>query len=207
MNNRKKRGIYESFVKRLLDAAFALILLFLLSPLFLILSIAVRIRLGAPVIFRQTRVGLDGRMFDIYKFRTMADARDAEGELLPDAERLDRFGAWLRASSLDELPQLVNILRGEMSFVGPRPQLAEFLSDYTAYEMRRHSVRPGLTGAAQVNGRNALPWKRRFELDVEYAEKITFLGDLKILLKTLVCLLCGGGDVTEDAEDFYDREK
>ena len=207
MGKKTKRGIYESFVKRALDAVFALILLFVLFPVFLILAISVRIKLGSPVIFKQPRGGINGKIFHIYKFRTMTDARDENGVLLPDSERLTKFGVWLRSSSLDELPQLFNILRGEMSFIGPRPQLAEFLSDYTESEKLRHTVRPGLTGLAQVSGRNALPWKKRFELDAEYARRVTLASDLKILLLTVKALLSGGGEIAGDVEDFYDREK
>ena len=169
-----KRKIYARYVKRIFDVVFACVFLLLLSPVFLVTALAVRIRIGSPVIFRQTRGGLGGRKFIIFKFRTMTDKRGADGELLPDAERLTRLGKFLRRTSIDELPQLVNILRGDMSFVGPRPHLAEFLPYYTEEEKVRHSVRPGLTGLAQVSGRNSLPWKRRFELDAEYAERISF---------------------------------
>lgn len=201
---KRKRGIYECFVKRALDVLFACILLFLLVPVFLILAISVRIMLGAPVIFRQERGGLGGKVFKILKFRTMTDKRDREGDLLPDPERLTRFGRFLRKTSLDELPQLINILRGEMSFVGPRPQLAEFLPHYTENEKLRHSVRPGLTGLAQVKGRNSLPWKKRFELDAEYARKVSFLIDMKIIILTLFTLFGKGKD--GDVESFYERK-
>lgn len=201
---KRKRGIYECFVKRALDVLFACILLFLLVPVFLILAISVRIMLGAPVIFRQERGGLGGKVFKILKFRTMTDKRDREGNLLPDPERLTRFGRFLRKTSLDELPQLINILRGEMSFVGPRPQLAEFLPHYTEKEKLRHSVRPGLTGLAQVKGRNSLPWKKRFELDAEYARKVSFLIDMKIIILTLFTLFGKGKD--GDVESFYERK-
>ena len=161
------------------------------------------LKLGAPVIFSQPRGGFGGREFMILKFRTMTDKRDSMGTLLPDAERLTRFGRFLRRTSIDELPQLINILRGEMSFVGPRPQLAEFLPHYTDKENLRHTVRPGLTGLAQVKGRNSLPWKKRFELDAEYAERVSFFLDLKIVFLTLFTLFGKGSD--GDVENFYDR--
>jgi lipopolysaccharide/colanic/teichoic acid biosynthesis glycosyltransferase len=170
----------------------------------LLTALLVRIKLGAPVIFRQARGGLYGREFMILKFRTMTDKRDGEGRLLPDSERLTRFGRFLRRTSIDELPQLINILRGEMSFVGPRPQLAEFLSHYTDDENLRHSVRPGLTGLAQVCGRNSLPWKKRFALDAEYVRNISFFLDAKIVFLTLFTIFGKGKD--GDTESFYDRK-
>ena len=203
MKKVKKRKIYKRYVKRAFDVVFACVFLFLLSPVLLLTALLVRIKLGSPVIFRQARGGLYGREFMILKFRTMTDKRDGEGNLLPDSERLTRFGRFLRRTSLDELPQLVNIFRGEMSFVGPRPQLAEFLPHYTEDEMLRHTVRPGLTGLAQVKGRNSLPWKRRFEFDVEYAKNVSFFLDLKIVLLTFATLL-GRGD--DNSESFYDRK-
>lgn len=204
MKKSEKRKIYERGVKRILDVTFACVFLFLLSPVLLLTALLVRIKLGAPVIFRQTRGGLYGCEFMILKFRTMTDKRDGEGRLLPDSERLTRFGRFLRRTSIDELPQLINILRGEMSFVGPRPQLAEFLSHYTDDENLRHSVRPGLTGLAQVKGRNAIPWKKRFKLDAEYAKSVSFLLDAKIVLLTLFTLF--GKDRDADSESFYDRK-
>ncbi len=203
MKTREKRRIYERYVKRGLDAVFACIFLFLLFPVFLITALLVRLKLGAPVIFSQPRGGFGGREFMILKFRTMTDKRDREGKLLPDPERLTRFGRFLRRTSLDELPQLINILRGEMSFVGPRPQLAEFLPHYTDEEKLRHTVRPGLTGLAQVSGRNSLPWKKRFELDAEYAERASFILDLKIVILTVFTIFGKGSD--GDVENFYDR--
>lgn len=203
MSKREKRRIYERYVKRALDVIFACVSLFLLFPVFLITALLIRLKLGAPVIFSQPRGGFGGREFMILKFRTMTDKRDSMGTLLPDAERLTRFGRFLRRTSIDELPQLVNILRGEMSFVGPRPQLAEFLPHYTDKENLRHTVRPGLTGLAQVKGRNSLPWKKRFELDAEYAERVSFFLDLKIVFLTLFTLFGKGSD--GDVENFYDR--
>ena len=203
MIKREKRKIYEKCVKRIFDVIFACAFLFLLSPILLLTAIAVRCTLGAPVIFKQRRVGLGGREFVIFKFRTMTDNRDSNGALLSDSERQTGFGRFLRKTSIDELPQLINILRGEMSFVGPRPQLSEFLPYYTEDEMKRHSVRPGLTGLAQVNGRNSLPWKKRFEFDCEYAKNISFGLDLKILFLTFVTLFGKGKD--GEIENFYDR--
>ena len=203
MSKREKRRIYERYVKRALDVIFACVFLFLLFPIFFITALLIRLKLGAPVIFSQPRGGFGGREFMILKFRTMTDKRDSMGTLLPDAERLTRFGRFLRRTSIDELPQLVNILRGEMSFVGPRPQLAEFLPHYTDKENLRHTVRPGLTGLAQVKGRNSLPWKKRFELDAKYAERVSFFLDLKIIFLTLFTLFGKGSD--GDVENFYDR--
>ena len=205
MKIREKRKIYERYVKRIFDVIFACVFLFLLSPVLLLTALLVRIKLGSPVIFRQSRGGLYGREFMILKFRTMSDKRDREGNLLPDSERMTRFGGFLRKTSIDELPQLINILRGEMSFVGPRPQLAEFLPHYTEKEKLRHTVRPGLTGLAQVKGRNSIPWSERFELDVEYAESVSLLLDLKIVFLTLITLLGKSGD--DNSESFYDRNQ
>ena len=205
MKIREKRKIYGRYVKRIFDVIFACVFLFLLSPVLLLTALLVRIKLGSPVIFRQSRGGLYGREFMILKFRTMADKRDSEGRLLPDAERLTGLGSFLRRTSIDELPQLINILRGEMSFVGPRPQLAEFLPHYTEKEKLRHTVRPGLTGLAQVKGRNSIPWSERFELDVEYAESVSLLLDLKIVFLTLITLLGKSGD--DNSESFYDRNQ
>jgi lipopolysaccharide/colanic/teichoic acid biosynthesis glycosyltransferase len=203
MMKTKKRRIYEKYVKRLFDVVFACVFLFLLSPVFLITALAVRIGLGSPVIFRQARGGFEGKEFMILKFRTMTDKRGESGELLPDTERITPFGNFLRRTSIDELPQLVNILRGDMSFVGPRPQLAEFLPHYTEAEKVRHSVRPGLTGLAQIKGRNSLPWKKRFEYDIEYAKKVSLFLDVKIIFLTLFAFARKGAD--GDTESFYDR--
>lgn len=203
MMKTKKRRIYEKYVKRLFDVVFACVFLFFLSPVFLITAIAVRICLGSPVIFRQARGGFEGKEFMILKFRTMTDKRGESGELLPDTERITPFGNFLRRTSIDELPQLVNILRGDMSFVGPRPQLAEFLPHYTEEEAVRHTVRPGLTGLAQIKGRNSLPWKKRFEYDIEYAKKVSLFLDVKIIFLTLFAFARKGAD--GDTESFYDR--
>ncbi len=171
--------------KRMLDLTLATLGLVVLSPLFLLLALLVRLLLGKPVLFRQERAGYKGRPFTIYKFRTMTDARDAGGNLLPDAARLTRFGRFLRALSLDELPELFNVLRGEMSLVGPRPLLLEYLPRYSPEQMRRHDVYPGLTGWAQIHGRNALTWQDKFALDVWYADHWSFWLDVRILLLTL----------------------
>ena len=176
--------MYQKFIKRFLDIFFSLLLLILLSPVILVTAVLVRIKLGSPVIFKQSRIGFKGKAFMIYKFRSMTNAKDENGNLLPDKDRLTKFGKTLRSLSLDEFPQLVNILKGEMSFVGPRPLLADFLPMYTERQMHRHDVRPGLTGLAQVNGRNLVNLKDRCEFDLEYVSKITFINDLKIVIKT-----------------------
>jgi len=173
----------------MLKRAFDLLAVVVAAPLWIpllgVVALLVRCRLGAPVFFRQRRPGLRGEIFELIKFRTMLEARDASGRPLPDAERLTPFGRWLRASSLDELPELWNVLRGEMSLVGPRPLLIEYLPRYSARQARRHEVRPGLTGLAQVSGRNALTWEEKFEWDVRYVETRSFWLDLKILVRTL----------------------
>jgi len=171
--------------KRVFDFTLALLLLIVLSPLFLLLGILVGVRLGWPVLFFQVRPGLSGKLFRMVKFRTMTEARDEQGALLADAERLLSFGRFLRSTSLDELPELWNVLKGEMSFVGPRPLLMEYLPLYSAEQARRNEVRPGITGWAQVNGRNAIGWEERFRLDVWYVDNRSFLMDLGILLRTV----------------------
>jgi len=170
--------------KRLLDLALTIPALILLAPLFVLLALLVRLRLGSPVLFRQQRPGLCGQPFTLFKFRTMTDARDAQGHLLPDANRLTRFGRFLRSTSLDELPELFNVLKGEMSLVGPRPLLMQYLERYTPEQVRRHEVKPGLTGWAQVNGRNALTWEQKFALDVWYVDHWSLWLDLSIILLT-----------------------
>lgn len=202
-------GPYERYVKRPLDFCSAALLLILLSPLMAVVAALVRIHLGAPVIFHQQRPGRNERVFNLCKFRTMTDARDKNGDLLPDAKRLTKLGSTLRRTSLDELPELVNILKGDMSFVGPRPLLVRYLPWYTEREKRRHEVRPGLTGLAQVSGRNFIGWDKRLDLDVRYADRITFLGDLRILIKTIHNVLCQE-DVavdTDTAEQYLDEER
>lgn len=186
-------------MKRLFDILVAATALALLSPLLLVLALAVRVRLGSPILFRQVRPGRDARPFTILKFRTMTDARGPDGALLPDAERLPPFGRWLRATSLDELPELCNVLRGEMSLVGPRPLLMTYVPLYDAVQARRHEVRPGLTGLAQVMGRNALTWEQKFALDVEYVTRRSFRLDLWILWMTVVSVLRREG-ISADGE-------
>ncbi|MDL1895144.1 sugar transferase [Anaerolineae bacterium CFX7] len=178
-------NFYTRFGKRLFDLTLSLAALLLLCPVLATLALIVRVQLGAPVLFRQTRPGLRGKLFTLYKFRTMTGARDAQGNLLPDAERLTRFGRFLRSTSLDELPELFNVLKGEMSLVGPRPLLTQYLERYTPEQMRRHAVLPGITGWAQVNGRNALSWEQKFALDVWYVDHQSIRLDLKILLLTV----------------------
>lgn len=180
-----KQGFYEKYVKRPQDFLCALAAVFILSPVLLAVAACVRIKLGSPVLFRQQRPGMNEKIFSLCKFRTMTDERDEEGELLPDEKRLTKFGKWLRATSLDELPELWNILRGDMAVIGPRPLLVQYLPLYSAKQRRRHEVRPGLSGLAQVHGRNAVSWEEKFELDVEYVNGITFLGDWKIVFQTI----------------------
>ncbi|MDI6694325.1 MAG: sugar transferase [Anaerolineales bacterium] len=175
--------------KRLLDVCLTCLALILLSPILLLIALLVRIRLGSPVLFKQQRPGYLGKPFFIYKFRTMTDDRDAQGNLLPDAERLTHFGHFLRSASLDELPELFNVLRGEMSLVGPRPLLMQYLERYSPEQARRHNMLPGITGWAQINGRNALSWEDKFRLDVWYVDHWSFWLDVKILFLTLVKVL------------------
>lgn len=186
--NRKKQhsyNIYEKYIKRSLDFICALIAILFLSPVMLVVAILVRIKLGSPIIFTQERPGRNEKIFKMYKFRSMSNARDKNGNLLPDEKRLENFGKSLRATSLDELPELFNILKGEMSIVGPRPLLVEYLPKYNKKQHKRHNIRPGLTGYAQVHGRNTSTWQERLEKDVWYVEHISFLEDIKIILLTL----------------------
>ena len=176
--------LYQKFFKRIFDIILSLFAIIILSPVLLVTAILVRAKLGSPVIFCQKRPGLHGKVFNLYKFRSMNDKRDENGELLPDEIRLTSFGKKLRASSLDELPEFFNILKGDMSFVGPRPLLVQYLPLYNEEQAHRHDVLPGLTGLAQVNGRNAITWEKKFEYDVEYARNISFLLDLKIIFAT-----------------------
>lgn len=181
--------MYRRFGKRLFDLTAASCGLLLLWLVLLVLVVLIRAKLGYPVLFRQARPGLAGRSFTIYKFRTMTDARDANGQLLPDADRLTKFGRFLRSTSLDELPELLNVLKGDMSLVGPRPLLVQYLERYTPEQARRHAVRPGITGWAQVNGRNALTWEQKFELDVWYVDHVSFWLDVKIIVLTALKVL------------------
>jgi sugar transferase EpsL len=178
--------MYQYYGKRWLDLIITIALLVILTPLLLLLAVLVRLKLGAPVLFRQQRPGLEGQPFFMYKFRTMTDDRDAQGNLLPDNHRLTPFGAFLRSSSLDELPELFNVFKGEMSLVGPRPLLMEYLPRYTPEQMRRHLVQPGITGWAQINGRNAISWESKFALDLWYVDHQSFWLDSKIIVITLL---------------------
>ncbi len=182
---KRKVGFYEKYIKRLLDIVCALLAIIVFSWLYGLLAILVKVKLGSPILFSQERPGKDEKIFKLYKFRTMTDARDENGALLPDEERLTRFGKLLRATSLDELPEAVNILKGDMSVIGPRPLLVKYLPRYNAFQHRRHEVRPGLSGYAQVHGRNALNWEERFSLDVWYVDHVSFIGDLKIVVQTI----------------------
>ncbi|MDE6212468.1 MAG: sugar transferase [Lachnospiraceae bacterium] len=190
--------MYKRYMKRCLDFIFSLCGIIVLSPVLIILAVLVRVKLGSPILFHQERPGKDEKIFTLCKFRTMTDARDEKGELLPDSVRLTKFGKFLRATSLDELPELFNILRGDMSIIGPRPLLVSYLPYYTERERLRHSVRPGLTGLAQVSGRNFLDWDRRFQKDVEYVEHLTFGMDLKVLWLTVQTVLGHTEEVAED---------
>lgn len=181
----KPYGLYERFFKRALDIFCSLMAILVFWWLYVTVAILVRVKLGSPVLFTQDRPGKNEKVFKLYKFRTMTDARDENGNLLPDNVRLTKFGKLLRSTSLDELPEVFNILKGDMSIIGPRPLLVSYLPWYSDREKLRHSVRPGLSGLAQVNGRNFLDWDSRLELDVQYVEKVSFLGDVKIILKTV----------------------
>jgi len=187
--------VYRKFFKRPLDFILALVGIIVFSPVLVGVAVLVRIKLGSPVIFVQHRPGRDERIFKMYKFRSMTDEKDIDGYLLPDEFRLTKFGRTLRAASLDELPGLFNILKGDMSFVGPRPLLVQYLPYYTETEKKRHSVRPGLTGLSQVNGRNFLHWDKRLQLDVEYVDNIYFINDFKIILATFKKVIIKDGIV------------
>lgn len=184
-----KQGFYEKYIKRPQDLVCASLAVVVLSPVMLVIAILVRQKLGSPVIFTQNRPGKDGKIFKMYKFRTMTDERDADGNLLPDEQRLTSFGSALRSSSLDELPELINIIKGDCSVVGPRPLLVRYLDRYTLRQARRHEVRPGFTGLAQIHGRNAISWEEKFEWDVQYVDNITFWGDWKIIFQTVKIVL------------------
>ena len=178
--------MYQKYIKRLLDIVLSFVAIIILSPIYIIVGILVLIFLGSPIIFKQERPGKNEKIFTLYKFRTMTSKKDKDGNLLPDEKRLTKFGKFLRSTSLDELPELFNILKGDMSIIGPRPLLVEYLKYYNKEEKHRHDVRPGLTGLAQVNGRNAQTWEERFKYDVEYVNNITFVNDIKIIFKTIV---------------------
>lgn len=200
-----RQGFYEKYIKRPQDFCCALGATIVLSPVMLITAILVHFKLGSPVIFKQERPGLNGEVFTLYKFRTMTDAKDENGELLPDEMRLTKFGKLLRATSIDELPELINMLKGDMSVVGPRPLLVRYLDRYNARQVRRHEVRPGFTGYAQVHGRNAITWEDKFDKDVYYVDHITFRGDWKIIFQTVKTVLRRDGissDSSVTMEEF-----
>lgn len=202
--------MYRCFFKRFIDILAALIAFTCFWWIFLVVGYLVKTKLGSPVIFKQERPGKDGKIFTMYKFRSMTDAKDKNGKLLSDAERLPKFGKLLRATSLDELPELWNVLKGEMSLVGPRPLLIEYLERYNEFQARRHEVRPGITGWAQVNGRNAISWDEKFRLDIEYVNNYNFFMDIKILFLTIKKVfvkegICQEGEAT--VEDFMGSDK
>lgn len=197
--------MYEKYIKRWMDFVLSLIAVIVLSPIILSVAVLVRMKLGSPILFRQRRPGKDEKIFEMYKFRTMTDERDEHGELLPDEKRLTKFGKFLRSTSLDELPELFNILKGDMSIIGPRPLLVEYLDLYNEEQRHRHDVRPGLSGLAQANGRNAISWEEKFKYDVEYVNHVTFLGDWKIIFQTIWNVLKRDGinsDTTVTMEKF-----
>lgn len=181
----RKKGFYEKYIKRLVDIVLSGCALVVLSPVLLLVALLVRTKLGSPVLFKQKRPGMNEEIFEMYKFRTMTDEKDADGNLLPDEVRLTPFGQKLRSTSLDELPELLNIFKGDMSIVGPRPLLVKYLERYNSEQRKRHLVRPGITGLAQVEGRNSLTWNEKFAFDIEYINNITMLNDIKIILKTV----------------------
>lgn len=200
-----KKGFYEKYIKRPQDFLCALLACIVLSPVLLIVAILVRVKLGTPVMFSQERPGLNGEIFKLYKFRTMTSETDENGNLLPDEQRLTAFGKRLRATSLDELPELGCFLTGKMSVVGPRPLLVKYLPLYNEHQARRHEVRPGFTGYAQANGRNALSWEQKFDMDVEYVDHVTFRGDWKIIFQTVKTVLKKEGissDTSATMEEF-----
>lgn len=197
------------YIKRFFDIFSSLLAIIVLSPLLLITSILVRIKLGSPVLFKQERPGKDEKIFTLMKFRTMTDDRDENGEILPDEVRLTKFGKFLRSTSIDELPELFNILKGDMSVIGPRPLLVRYLPRYNKYQHRRHEVRPGLSGWAQVNGRNAISWQEKFDLDVEYVDNYSLFMDIKILFMTVINVLKRDGISSETSatmEEFMGDE-
>lgn len=194
-----KGGIYRRLVKRPMDFILSLIAIIVLSPVLLIVALLVRTKLGSPVLFKQKRPGLNEEVFMMYKFRTMTDERDEKGDLLPDSIRLTNFGRLLRSTSLDELPELFNILKGDMSIIGPRPLLVQYLPLYNNHQNRRHEVRPGLSGLAQVSGRNAISWEDKFNLDVEYVNNVRFIEDWKIIFLTIKKVFVRDGINSETA--------
>lgn len=212
MNLERKRGFYEKYVKRILDIICSFLAITVFFWLYIIIAIIVRIKMGSPVLFKQPRPGIvkNGKetIFDMYKFRTMTDARDENGELLPDEKRLPPFGAWLRRTSLDELPEAFNILKGDMSVIGPRPQLVRDMVFMSEQQRMRHTARPGLSGLAQVRGRNAISWEEKLDWDLKYIEKVTFINDVKIVLETIKTAFIKADGITDGenatALDFGD---
>lgn len=205
-----KKGFYEKYIKRIQDLICAVIATILLSPVMIVVAILVRNKLGSPVLFVQERPGLNEKVFKLYKFRSMSDKRDEKGNLLSDEERLGRFGKILRSTSLDELPSLFNIIKGDISIVGPRPLLVRYLPRYNEHQRRRHEVRPGFTGYAQVHGRNSISWEQKFDYDVEYVDNITFLGDWKIIFQTILIVFKREGissDTSVTMEEFFGSEQ
>lgn len=210
MSKNRKKGFYEKYIKTLQDVFLATIALIILCPVLLVVSLIVRIKLGSPIIFKQERAGKDGKPYFMYKFRSMSDERDENGELLPDEQRLGKFGKILRATSLDELPSLWNVVCCDISLVGPRSLLIKYNDRYNEKQARRLEVRPGITGLAQVNGRNAISWEKRFEYDVEYVDNITFIGDWKIMFKTVGKVFKRDGITSETSvtmEEFMGSEE
>ncbi|WHY33860.1 sugar transferase [Cytobacillus firmus] len=210
--NSSKGGLYKRFIKRLTDFILSLIAIIVLSPVLLIVAALVRFKLGSPILFKQERPGLNEEIFMMYKFRTMTDEKDENGNLFPDSERLTKFGKFLRSTSLDELPELFNILKGDMSIIGPRPLLVRYLPYYRKEERLRSKVRPGITGLAQVSGRNALTWDERFKTDVDYVKNVSFILDVKILINTILVvfqrkdILVGSEHIMKDL-DVERKEK
>ena len=205
-----KRGFYEKYIKRFQDFICALTAIIILSPVLFIIAVLVYFKFGTPILFKQKRPGINGEIFEIYKFRTMTNEVDDKGILLPDDVRLTAFGKKLRSTSLDELPELWNILKGDLSVVGPRPLLVEYLTIYNKKQARRHEVRPGITGLAQINGRNAISWTEKFSWDIKYIDNISFIGDWKIILKTIFVVLNKAGINSKGSatmEKFTGEEK
>ncbi|EHK2346389.1 sugar transferase [Clostridium perfringens] len=205
---KREQTVYERYIKRVLDLIWAILAIVVFWWLYIIIAILVKIKLGSPVIFKQQRPGLNEKVFSLYKFRTMTDERDENGNLMPDEVRLTKFGKWLRSTSLDELPEVFNIINGDMSVIGPRPQLVRDMVFMTEEQRERHSVRPGLSGLAQVNGRNSISWENKLNYDLQYIKKITFLGDVKIIIQTVQKAFIKQEGITKEdmatAEDFGD---
>ena len=204
---KSSNSFYAKYIKRLIDIILSLLVIVLFCWLYAIVAILVRVKLGSPVLFKQARPGKDEKIFNMFKFRTMTDERDANGELLPDEIRLTKFGSFLRKSSLDELPEFFNILKGDMSFIGPRPLLVKYLPYYNERERLRHSIRPGLTGWAQAHGRNAISWEKKFEYDVWYVEHMSFLTDIRVIIDTVKAVLHSEGVALNALEDFDEYRK